>query len=63
MIVSRAAMKFFANGVRKNASDDLSNKTDFEVLRDLAVAKGGVSPDQVASTKGGMEITAPEKRA
>jgi len=57
MLMSRQAMKSFAAGIRRSSSADLSEKSDFELLRDLAVEKRGFHPSQFRRTRGGMEIT------
>lgn len=56
MQMSRQAMKFFAKGIRRSSPSDLSGKSDFELLRDLAVEKRGLDPSQFRQTKGGMIV-------
>ncbi|NTF18042.1 hypothetical protein G6L37_06465 [Agrobacterium rubi] len=55
MQMSRKAMKFFADGIRRQSDQDLSAKSDFELLRDLAVEKRGLDPAGFRQTKGGLE--------
>lgn len=61
MQMSRQAMKFFAADIRRSSTVDLSGKSDFELLRDLAVESRGLHPSQFRQTRGGMEITSENK--